>query len=416
MRTLAQKTKTTKQTTCTKTTKPSRSFLGHSRDVQSILHLQRTFGNQAVLRLLQTPRESVDASSGNNASTGFAQDFSQIPVQATALSNITPKLKVNAPRDQCEQKADWVADQVLRQKMPVEEKYLNVDIQARASQQSAAGEREVASDMGANFADVPVVGGESDGELAKQGGGSSGTACPTLVSISTRVAAPTVPRVSRPMPPRIGGVSNAPRYVWEHLGSWCCDDRRCTCASQVHRRVGVRPDGAVNEPSPHTDGRNRAVYDRYVPSRRRHRAVEGVRRIGHRSRQSQYDQRRLPLRAPQRHAAYDRRQRQRLVQDFPTVEGRWPDSAPADSKRHLELERRHVTHRHRRRLYVSMGCGYGLVRHDVPGRRLYRHAAAKPPHPKPVVDDLRLVAGSNKRQTTISNRIYRKIMHICKGR
>lgn len=146
MRTFAQKPKATQQTTSSKSMKPSRAFSGQSHGVDSILHLQRTIGNQAVLRLLQTAKENVDASSANSASTGFAHDFSQIPVQATALSNIHPKLKVNAPRDRYEQEADRIADQVLRQKMPEEEDE-KVEIQARASQQAVGGEHEVNEEL-----------------------------------------------------------------------------------------------------------------------------------------------------------------------------------------------------------------------------------------------------------------------------
>ena len=146
MHTFAKKPKATQQTTSAKSPKPSQSFVGQSRDLHSILQLQRTIGNQAVLSLLQTAKENVDASSTNSASTGFAHDFSQIPVQAAPLSNIQPKLKVNAPGDQYEQEADRVADQVLRQKMPEEEEE-KVEIQARTSQQAVGGEREVIEEL-----------------------------------------------------------------------------------------------------------------------------------------------------------------------------------------------------------------------------------------------------------------------------
>jgi hypothetical protein len=142
MRTFAQKPKATQQTTSSKSTKPGRALLGQSRDVQSILHLQRTIGNQGVLRLLQTETENINTTSASSTSTGFTHDFSRIPVYPSTRNSIQPKLKVNAPGDRYEQEADWIADEVLRQKVPNEEDE-KVGIQARASQQAAGGEREV---------------------------------------------------------------------------------------------------------------------------------------------------------------------------------------------------------------------------------------------------------------------------------
>lgn len=81
MYTFAQKPKATQKTTSAKTTLSARARFGHSREVKSILHLQRTIGNQAVQRLLQSKTEdSKENATSSNASTGFAHDFSQIPV------------------------------------------------------------------------------------------------------------------------------------------------------------------------------------------------------------------------------------------------------------------------------------------------------------------------------------------------
>ena len=52
MHTFAKKPKATQQTPSAKSPKPSRSSVGQNQHVQSILQLQRTIGNQAVLRLL----------------------------------------------------------------------------------------------------------------------------------------------------------------------------------------------------------------------------------------------------------------------------------------------------------------------------------------------------------------------------
>lgn len=118
MHTFAQKPKATQQTTSAKSPKPSRSFVGQSRDVQSVLRLQQTIGNHAVLRLLQTATENLDSSLESNTSTGFAHDFSRIPVFPCARSTIQSKLKVNAPKDRYAQEADRVTEQVMRMPEP----------------------------------------------------------------------------------------------------------------------------------------------------------------------------------------------------------------------------------------------------------------------------------------------------------
>jgi hypothetical protein len=78
---------------------------------ESIIHLQRTIGNQAVLRLMRTHNLGID--------------FATIPIQ--------PKLKVSQPNDRYEQEADRVAEQVMN--MPISDsvapmstaKELNID-------------------------------------------------------------------------------------------------------------------------------------------------------------------------------------------------------------------------------------------------------------------------------------------------
>ena len=74
MRTFVEKPKATQQTTLAK-----RAHLGQSHDVSSILHLQRTIGNQAVQRMLRTNTED---SKGDSIATiaRFGNDFSTIPV------------------------------------------------------------------------------------------------------------------------------------------------------------------------------------------------------------------------------------------------------------------------------------------------------------------------------------------------
>lgn len=103
MRIFAQKPKATQQTTSSKSTMPSRSHFGQSREVNSILQLQRTLGNQAVQQLLEGNTRNVKGDSTTEIAR-LGHDFSRIPVHASARSNIQPKLKVTAPADRYEQK------------------------------------------------------------------------------------------------------------------------------------------------------------------------------------------------------------------------------------------------------------------------------------------------------------------------
>jgi Domain of unknown function (DUF4157) len=90
------------------------SAVSATRQVHTILHLQRTIGNQAVQRLLRASADGLDVGSGATATTRFAHDFSGISVYAKAPTGIQTKLTVNAPGDAYEQEADRVADQVMR--------------------------------------------------------------------------------------------------------------------------------------------------------------------------------------------------------------------------------------------------------------------------------------------------------------
>jgi hypothetical protein len=80
--------------------------------------LQRTIGNQVVLRMLQTSSGEPNARLTGTAPHRFRHDFSRIPIHAPATAAIQAKLAVNTPGDQYEQEADRVADQVMRMPEP----------------------------------------------------------------------------------------------------------------------------------------------------------------------------------------------------------------------------------------------------------------------------------------------------------
>src|SRR5918912_1531041 len=118
MHTRAQKPKATQQTTPAKSTKPAQAHFGHSREVSSILHLQRTVGNQAVQRLLRAIPEGREAGSGTTATPPFAHDFSPLPVYSRGPAGIQTKLKVNTLGDVYEQEAERVSEAVMRMPDP----------------------------------------------------------------------------------------------------------------------------------------------------------------------------------------------------------------------------------------------------------------------------------------------------------
>ena len=74
MRTHARKNRTAQQITAATAARPGQAFSGLSQVGGSILHLQRTIGNQAVQSMMtQANAEATDA-------TQFSQGFSGIPI------------------------------------------------------------------------------------------------------------------------------------------------------------------------------------------------------------------------------------------------------------------------------------------------------------------------------------------------
>ena len=114
MRTFTQKAKPTQQTMSPKTTVPGRVHFGQSREVNSILHLQRTIGNQAVQRLLEGNMGNGKEDSTTTGIPRLGHDFSQIPIHSSAPVGIQPKLTVSTPGDMYEQEADRVAGMVMQ--------------------------------------------------------------------------------------------------------------------------------------------------------------------------------------------------------------------------------------------------------------------------------------------------------------
>jgi len=115
MRAFIQKPKASQPTTSDKSTVPSRAQVGQSREVNSILHIQRTIANQAVQRLLQTNAQEPEAGLTGPAARRSGHDFSRIPVHPPSAGAIQTKLAINKLGDSYEQEADRLAEQVTGQ-------------------------------------------------------------------------------------------------------------------------------------------------------------------------------------------------------------------------------------------------------------------------------------------------------------
>ncbi len=118
MRTFTEKAKPTQQSRPLKATVTAQSHLGHSHKVNLVLHLQRTVGNQAVQRLLQSKAEKRSTELVGTTLPHFKHDFSRIPISSLTARPIQTKLAINKPGDEYEQEADRVAKQVMRMPAP----------------------------------------------------------------------------------------------------------------------------------------------------------------------------------------------------------------------------------------------------------------------------------------------------------
>lgn len=120
MPTFAQKQKQPPQKSSANLTRSNALLPAASQEAYSLLHLQRTIGNQGALRSPHARADGLEAGADTEvdsetpATARFAHDFSRIPVHAPAPKTIRPKLNVNAPGDIYEQEADHVVERVMR--------------------------------------------------------------------------------------------------------------------------------------------------------------------------------------------------------------------------------------------------------------------------------------------------------------
>jgi Domain of unknown function (DUF4157) len=118
MGTFAQKQNRSQKLVSSRLARPHKATSGSPHREHPLLHLQRTIGNQAVLRMLQTNAEEFKAGLTGMAPLRFGHDFSRIPAHSPAASAIRTKLAVNKPGDIYEQEADRVSEQVMHMRKP----------------------------------------------------------------------------------------------------------------------------------------------------------------------------------------------------------------------------------------------------------------------------------------------------------
>ena len=118
MRIFVEKPKAAQPATSTNTTVPARSQVGHNHEVNSVHHFQRTIGNQAAQRLLQSNAEERNTILAGTTSTRFGHDISRIPIHPPAAGAIQRNPAINTPGCGYEQEADRVADSVAAEVTP----------------------------------------------------------------------------------------------------------------------------------------------------------------------------------------------------------------------------------------------------------------------------------------------------------
>src|SRR5262249_8735743 len=91
---------------------------GTNHHASPLLYLQRTIGNRAVLRMLQTHAKKLKAGVPGTASPRFGHELSWIPIHLLAAGAIQTKLAINQPGDIYEQEADRVSAQVMNISAP----------------------------------------------------------------------------------------------------------------------------------------------------------------------------------------------------------------------------------------------------------------------------------------------------------
>ena len=114
MRTFAQRQNRTQNPVSSSLARPNKATLGRAHREHPILYLQRTIGNQSVLRMVQTNAGEFKAGLSGTASSRFGHDFGRVPMHSPASGAIQTKLAIDQPGDEYELEAERLANQVMR--------------------------------------------------------------------------------------------------------------------------------------------------------------------------------------------------------------------------------------------------------------------------------------------------------------
>ena len=118
MYTFVRKPKPREQSPSAKSAISERGTPGQSHELSSIPRLQRTIGNQAVQRMLQTHAGQPEVSQTGRASPRLGHDFRRISIHPPAAGARQTKLAINEPADNYEQEADRISEHVMRMPKP----------------------------------------------------------------------------------------------------------------------------------------------------------------------------------------------------------------------------------------------------------------------------------------------------------
>src|ERR671927_1815999 len=113
MRTFAQKQNQPQKPGSSSLAQTNLATRGPAYRAHPLLRLQRTFGNQAVLRMLQMHAEEPDVGWPAAAAPRFGHGYSQLPLHPLATAAIQTKLAINTPGDEYEQEAEKQAERVV---------------------------------------------------------------------------------------------------------------------------------------------------------------------------------------------------------------------------------------------------------------------------------------------------------------
>lgn len=114
MGTFIKKQKSKQQSKPAYTSNHQLPFSTQNPAVHSILQLQRTIGNQALLRMFKAEECTPDPLPCNASESSVEHDCSRIPINHQAGEKIQTNLMMSTPGDQYEEEADTVAEQVVQ--------------------------------------------------------------------------------------------------------------------------------------------------------------------------------------------------------------------------------------------------------------------------------------------------------------